>query len=60
MYKVVYYLASSALRFKAFKTLTEATEFANKQPLESVIEIKYYDETNTSSDNNRPALWCEK
>jgi hypothetical protein len=43
MYKVTYYLATSAVRFKAFDTLTEATVFANKQPLESVIEIKHYD-----------------
>ena len=47
MYKVSYYLASQAVRFKAFETLTEATAFANKQPLESVIEIKYYDDVNT-------------
>jgi hypothetical protein len=43
MYKVSYYLASQAVRFKSFDTLTEATAFANKQPLETVIEIKYYD-----------------
>lgn len=43
MYKVSYYLASQVVRFKAFETLTEATAFANKQPLESVLEIKYYD-----------------
>jgi hypothetical protein len=60
MYKVMYYLASTAVRFKSFETLREATEFANKQPLESVIEIKYYDETNKSSDNNRPTLWCKE
>ena len=56
----MYYLASTAVRFKAFQTLREATEFANKQPLESVIEIKYYDETNKSSDNNGPTLWCKE
>jgi hypothetical protein len=43
MYKVVYYIQSSAVRFKSFETLTDATEFANKQPIDSVIEIKYYD-----------------
>ena len=43
MYKVTYYLATSAVRFKSFDTLTEATVFANKQPFESVIEIKHYD-----------------
>jgi hypothetical protein len=43
MYKVSYYLASSAVRFKAFETLTEATKFANQQSIDSVIEIKYYE-----------------
>lgn len=52
MYKVKYYLASTSVRFRSFESLREATEFANKQPLESVIEIKYYDKTNTSSNNN--------
>jgi hypothetical protein len=28
---------------KEFDNLKEATEFANKQPLESVLEIKHYD-----------------
>ena len=41
----MYYLASQSLRFKAFETLTEATRFANEQPIDSVIEIKYYDPT---------------
>ena len=47
MYKVVYYLASYATRFKSFETLTEATKFANQQPIDSVIEIKYYDPNST-------------
>jgi hypothetical protein len=50
MYKVMYYIQSSAVRFKGFETLTEATEFANKQPIDSVIEIKYYDDF----DNRKP------
>ena len=50
MYKVSYYLASFAVRFKSFETLREATEFANKQPIESVIEIKFYLDT----DNKKP------
>jgi hypothetical protein len=53
MYKVSYYLASSAVRFKSFETLTEATKFANQQPIDSVIEIKYYED----SSNNGPTLW---
>ena len=52
MYKVSYYLTSFAVRFKSFETLHEATVFANKQPIDSIIEIKYYE----SSDNNGPAL----
>jgi hypothetical protein len=47
MYKVSYHITSGALRFKAFHTLHEATLFANKQPLESVFEIKYYDDDTT-------------
>ena len=43
MYKISYYLTGGAVRFKSFETLHEATLFANKQPLDSVIEIKYYD-----------------
>jgi hypothetical protein len=46
----MYYLQSTAIRYKSFKTLHEATEFANKQPLDSVIEIKYYDDV----DNRKP------
>ena len=42
MYKVKYYIQSTAIRFKSFETLTEATVFANKQPIESIIEIKTY------------------
>ena len=53
MYKVIYSLSTQAARFKAFETLHEATEFANKQPLDSVIEIKYYDAVeNTKPDRN--------
>ncbi len=53
MYKVTYYIQSSAVRFKSFDTLSEATQFANKQPINSIIEIKYYE----GSDNNRPTFW---
>lgn len=47
MYKVVYSLSSGAVRFKGFETLHEATLFANKQPIDAVIEIKYYDDVET-------------
>ena len=52
MYKVVYSLSSGATRFKAFESLHEATLFANKQPIDSVIEIKYYEDCT----NNGPTL----
>jgi hypothetical protein len=42
----MYCIQSSAVRFKSFETLHEATMFANKQPIESVLEIKYYDDVN--------------
>ena len=51
MYKVKYYIQSTAIRFKSFETLHEATEFANKQPVGSVIEIKYYDNDTTKKPN---------
>ena len=42
---------SSHVVNKQFDTLKEATEFANKQPLESVLEIKHYDnKTNNIQD----------
>ena len=46
MYKISYTLSGGSLRFKSFETLHEATVFANQQPLESVLEIKYYDDVN--------------
>ena len=52
MYKVSYTLSSGSLRFKAFETLHEATVFANAQPLESVIEIRIYNDPNKKPDRN--------
>jgi hypothetical protein len=52
MYKVSYTLGTGSLRFKAFETLHEATVFANQQPLESVIEIKTYNEPIKKLDRN--------
>jgi hypothetical protein len=50
MYKLSYYLTGGSVRFKSFETLHEATVFANEQPINSVIEIKYYDDV----DNKKP------
>jgi hypothetical protein len=53
MYKISYTLSGVSLRFKSFETLHEATVFANQQPLESVLEIKYYnDDNNKKPDRN--------
>jgi hypothetical protein len=44
MYKVYFYFnGSSAVAVKEFPNLKEATDFANDQPIESVLEIKHYD-----------------
>ena len=34
---------TSAVSFKEFDTLVDAVDFSNKQPINSVIEIKKYD-----------------
>ena len=54
MYKVNYTLNDRSLRSKSFETLHEATVFANQQPLESVLEIKFYN--NIVSYNNFRSL----
>lgn len=53
MYKVKYYIQSTAIRFKSFETIHEATKFANEQPIDSIIEIKYYEGVaNKNTDND--------
>ena len=52
MYKVNYTLSGGSLRFKTFETLHEATVFANQQPLESVLEIRIYNDPNKKQDRN--------
>jgi hypothetical protein len=47
MYRVTYLLGGSkAVASKEFDTLKEATDFSNQQPINTIIEIKYYDKTN--------------
>ena len=49
MYRVYFYInGSTAVAAREFPNLKEATEFANKQPINSVLEIKQYD--NKTSD----------
>lgn len=52
MYKVAYYIGGSQMvGFKEFATFAEATDFSIKQPIDSVIEIKHYDDkTNNIQD----------
>lgn len=46
MYKVTYYMTGSQMvSSRSFPTFAEAVDYANKQPIESVIEIKKYDDT---------------
>ena len=49
MYRVTYYFNNSnAVASKEFQNLQEATDFSIKQPINSIIEIKYY----ANSNNN--------
>jgi hypothetical protein len=41
---------SSSVLCRWFDTLSEATEFGNKLPLTSVLEIKYYPKENKRED----------
>ena len=62
MYRVCYYISgSSAVSFREFETLGEAVDFSNKQPINSVLEIKLYDNEarnlqNESYDSRRSGL----
>jgi hypothetical protein len=62
MYRVSYYInGSSAVSFKEFDNIAEAIDFSNKQPINSVLEIKLYDNEarnlqNESYDSRRSGL----
>ena len=55
MYQVVYYYGNSTatIRKKEFSTLKEANDWAQIQTMQSIIEIKHYE----NRTNNRPTLW---
>ncbi len=56
MYRVTYYFNNShAVASRDFETLTEATEFSIKQPINSILEIKHYDDK-TNNIQNEPNL----
>ena len=45
MYRVYFYInGSTAVAAKEFPNLREATDFAINQPIETVLEIKHYDD----------------
>ncbi len=54
MYKVYYYVGNgSMVSSRTFPNLKEATDFSIKQPKDSVIEIKHYDDkTNNIQDES--------
>jgi hypothetical protein len=55
MYRVTYYFNNSnAVASMEFQNLQEATDFSIKQPLNSIIEIKQYDDkiNNIQNESN--------
>ena len=52
MYKVLYYptITETSVSIKWFGTLKEAVAFANDKPMNSILEIKYYDDV----DHRKP------
>lgn len=56
MYRVTYLIQSTAVRFKKFDTLKECFEFSLKQPTNTILEIKYYED----STDNGPTLWSQE
>ena len=54
MYRVTYYFNNSNdVASKEFQSFKEATDFSIKQPINSIIEIKYYDDK-TNNIQNKP------
>jgi len=51
MYRVSYYMTGNTVAFREFETFSEAIEFSNKQPTDSVIEIKKYDNKTNNIQN---------
>jgi len=63
MYRVCYYMnGSSSVAFREYETLGEAVDFSINQPINSVLEIKQYDNKardiqNESYDSRRSGLY---
>ena len=56
MHRVTYRTNNNDALFKEFETFKEAVDYCNKLPVDSVLEIKYYED----SVDNRPAFWSEE
>jgi hypothetical protein len=58
MYKVCYYSSSleTSLLFKEFETWELALEFVCTLPVDSLLEMKYYE----SSSDNGSTLWSKE
>ena len=57
MHRVTYYCGGyHDIHYKDFETLKQATDFAINLPIESVLEINYYE----NSVNNGPTFWSEE
>jgi len=54
MYRVTYYFNNSnAVASKEFESFREATEFSITQPINSIIEIKHYDDKTNNIQNKQ-------
>ena len=51
MYRVVYYMTGSAVASREFDTFSDAVDFSNKLPINSVIEIKQYEDKTDNIQN---------
>ena len=58
MYRVSYYVPGKkySVDFKEFETFKEATQFSLTLSVDSILEIKHYE----NSDNYRPTFWSEE
>ena len=56
MYKVVYYMTGSTrVSSRWFDTFAEATQFSISLPIESVLEVKLYDNKASNIEDNTDA-----
>jgi hypothetical protein len=58
MYRVTYYSSplESSIKFKEFKTWELALEYICSMPIDTLLEMKYYE----GSSDNGSTLWCKE